>query len=163
MLFRSDCLRREEIRRSRVGPSKLLDLLDQGAVREAVAAAEVNIDPGAEADAVIRLLRGWLLVYQGHHAEACSLLSALLEAEDQRQPQDRRLLAHVLLAIGMATVLNGAPAQGSVQLERSISLADPKNLWLRAHAFRFVGAALDRKSTRLNSSHSSVSRMPSSA
>ena len=30
-------------------------------------------------------------------------------------------------------------------------------------AFTYVGDALDRKSTRLNSSHSSVSRMPSSA
>ena len=76
----------------------------------------------------------------------------------------RRLLP-ILLVIASATI---AAAQGTPQQPRDLVLA-PKNKPLdvktavpRGYAL-VVGISKDRKSTRLNSSHEWISRMPSSA
>lgn len=128
-----------------MGPLELLTLLDGGAVREAVAVAGVSEAPNPGANPVIGLLRGWYLVYVGKHEQACEALRALLVEEDQKEQPDRRMLAHLLLAIGMALVLKGEHGPGSVLLERALSVADAQSLWLRAHALRFLGAALEEQ------------------
>ena len=56
---------------------------------------------------------------------------------------------------------------GAAALDRAdrhqLSFLEPGNSLSSALESSAAGAVLDRKSTRLNSSHSSVSRMPSSA
>ena len=60
-----------------------------------------------------------------------------------------------LMGVIIAEIINSA-------IERIVDLITANHNDL-AKSAKDIGSALDRKSTRLNSSHSSVSRMPSSA
>src|SRR3546814_2780594 len=79
--------------------------------------------------------------------------------------------AAAALAISLAASLTGAPSRAESQEEIPAAIAAFDNYDTAgespeaadAHAARVQGFAGDRKSTRLNSSHSCAPRMPSSA
>ena len=81
----------------------------------------------------------------------------------------------VLWVLSLALSPSGTPSPRALPLPDAVSLdnfravvtaSDAAGRWLFARQLAssvIVAVATDRKSTRLNSSHSSVSRMPSSA
>ena len=57
----------------------------------------------------------------------------------------------------------GAPARVPVAPVRPLTAAEAQRVLAQLRPLRAAGAEADRKSTRLNSSHQRISRMPSSA
>ena len=85
--------------------------------------------------------RGWSA--RPEHLTAAEILDQVAQANMILRPEERRV--RNLVFMGM-----GEPFHNETELYRAIDRLSARE-------------GLDRKSTRLNSSHSSVSRMPSSA
>ena len=72
------------------------------------------------------------------------------------------VMAVVLIAVGMGCFL-GIRAAGSAVKQHQAAQEESRQELLEASRVEESAQAQDRKSTRLNSSHRSLSRMPSSA
>lgn len=120
-------------------PDRLLDMLDTGAVRAAVALLHEQpqvAEPGSRA-----VVAAWARMGGGDPPGAAAELRPLIPALEA--PGERRVLGHGLLALGVASVLSGAPDPGTGLLERALSLlAAP---WARAQCLRFLGLALEQR------------------
>lgn len=119
----------------------LIDLLDHGRVRQAI--EERPADPD---DPLARLLTGWWSMGQGQAVAGATLLRPLvagLDAVEEKGEPHRRLHAHAVLALGVATVMAGQPDAGSALLDRALSLH--RAGWPRAQALRFWALALEQR------------------
>ena len=96
-----------------------------------------------------------LVVGLAEIGDKTQILSFMLAARFQRP-------VPIIFGILFATVANHAAAGFAGRLFGSL-LAGPWMRWILGLSFLSVAVWADRKSTRLNSSHESVSRMPSSA
>ena len=120
-------------------PDRLLDLLDAGAVRAAVALAQEQPELGPLGSRAI--VAAWGRMGGGDPPGAAAELRPLIPALES--PGERRVLGHGLLALGVASVLSGAPDPGTGLLERAFSLlAAP---WAKAQCLRFLGLALEQR------------------
>lgn len=123
-----------------VSEDALLEQLDRGSVRAAVAIV-ADEPEAADESVVVQIVRGWGLTGAGEPARAQARLRPLVARLEQTE--DRRLRAHALLALGVASVLAGEAYAGTALLERALSLHGPP--WPRAQCQRFLALALEQR------------------
>ena len=97
----------------------------------------------------------WFWFMQGHLGEARRWLSSVLDRPSPDTPEARRLMAECLSALGLVTVLLGAPEQGVQHLTKGLRLAreledDALSVWtlrMIAHGLIEEGRIADADTT----------------